>query len=267
MAQLGRHPGAGRTVAALALLALAVAVFVSLGRWQLGRAHERRAIAQAIEAGRAQAPLALSPEVDAGELRPWRAARASGRWRHELSVLVDNRNLDGRPGLWLATPLEFDGGRGQAVLVLRGWMARPLGGEPLPAVPRPQGRQTVEGELAARVPRMFELPGAHSELPQGWPGPAAPDGLPRVQNLDLDALARASGLALLPAVLMQTSPAGDGLARQWPQPSVDADQNVGYALQWFSFAAIAAIAWLAVAARAWRRRASNRIPERRDKTT
>ncbi|MFQ6689938.1 SURF1 family protein, partial [Bordetella pertussis] len=58
----------------------------------------------------------------------------------------------------------------------------------------------------------------------------------------------------LPTVLMQTGEHNDGLARDWPQPSVDYNQNIGYAMQWFAFAGIAAIAWLVVAARAWRRR-------------
>ncbi len=53
---------------------------------------------------------------------------------------------------------------------------------------------------------------------------------------------------------MQTASEDDGLLRDWPQPSVDFHQNQGYALQWFSFATIAVLAWVAVAVRAWRRR-------------
>ena len=36
--------------------------------------------------------------------------RAS-QWLPQFSVLLDNRNLDGKPGYWLATPLLLDGGR------------------------------------------------------------------------------------------------------------------------------------------------------------
>ena len=81
-----------------------------------------------------------------------------------------------------------------------------------------------------------------------------------VQNLELAEFARASGLQLLPVVLAQThesialggDPAGatpadttaggnaSALLREWPGPSLDSDQNRGYALQWFSFSAIAA---------------------------
>lgn len=258
MAEMGSL-SARRTAAALVLLALVAAVTVGMGRWQLQRADERRAIRAAIEAGRRATPLALHPATPAGQLRPWRPALAEGTWRNDLTVLIDNRNLDGRPGLWVATPLAFAGQPEHAVLVLRGWLPRRLDGQPLQVPAGGAGMQRVRGELAERVPRLFDLAeltgGEPPGLPAGWPHaggtPAVP---PRVQNLDLAAYARATGLQLLPAVLQQTDHLDDGLRREWPQPSVDADQNIGYAVQWFGFATIAAIAWLALAVRAWRRR-------------
>ena len=313
------------TIVALVLLALAAGVFASAGRWQLSRAQERRAIAAEIDAGRKQAPLAVTGATPAQELVPWRPARVEGTWRNDLSLLLDNRNLDGKPGLWLATPLQL--ADGSAVLVLRGWFARPMmgqgagqgtaqgvgtgsgqvagqgvgagsrqdavqspqqvagqgpvqasgqgvvvsGGSPGPGqgpgrVPTPAGVQSVTGELSAHVPRLFELwtlSGTPSgALPADWSGkePAQPgitnlDGLVRVQNLDIARLEAVSGLKFVPAVLLQKNDAGDSLTREWPEPSVDSDKNVGYAMQWFAFAGIAVIAGLGVALRAWRRRA------------
>ena len=265
------------TIVALVLLALAAGVFVSAGRWQLSRAAERRAIAAEINAGRKQAPLAVAGGTPAQELVAWRPARVEGVWRNDLSLLIDNRNLDGKPGLWLATPLKL--ADGSAILVLRGWFARPMMGQGAAQgagvqgvsqnpgrVPTPAGMQTVTGELSAHVPRLFELwtlSGTPSgALPADWSGkaPAQPgmtdiDGLVRVQNLDIARLETISGLKFVPAVLLQKNDAGDGLTREWPEPSVDSDKNVGYAMQWFAFAGIAVIAALGVALRAWRRRA------------
>jgi len=242
-----------RTFAALLLLAVAAGVLASLGRWQLHRADERRAIRAQIEAGRAQPPIALAPGTPAAELRPWRPAQARGTWLHELTVLVD-RNQEGRPGQWVATPLLLDGSR-TAVLVLRGWIPRAMPGQPAAPLPRPGGEQTVTGELADRVPRLFELWSFGgkdvAQLPDRLP---AGDSPPEVQNLDLQAYARATGLNLLPAVLEQTGPDTAGLKGEWPQPSIDSDQNMGYAMQWFGFTGIAVVAWLVVAWRAWRRR-------------
>ncbi len=245
------------TVAALLLLGIAVAVLVSLGQWQLRRSDERRAILDAIEAGRKQAPLALTPATPPAEMTAWRAAQASGTWLPEFSVLLDNRNHDGKPGYWLATPLLLDASGRQAVLVLRGWLPRVIQGQGEPRLPStPEGVQTVEGELSVRVPRMFELwslgGSEASTLPAALP--VAGGAVPQVQNLPLDAYAKATGLALLPTVLSQRADAADdGLVRDWPQPSVDFQQNTSYAVQWFAFGAIAAIAWLVVLGGAIRR--------------
>lgn len=250
---MARPHSISRTIAALVLLAAAVAAMFALGRWQLHRADERRAIASAIEAGRTQAPLNLTTDVAAQELTAWRNVRAEGEWQTEKTVLLENRNHDGRPGYWIATPLVLDALTHTAVLVLRGWMPRSLTGTTHPEVPAPSAtRQAVQGELALHVPRLYELgDGQYSKLPERL---GAPDvATPAVQNLTLDNYAQATGLTLLPVVIQQLTPSDDGLVHDWPQPSVDYNQNQGYALQWFSFAAIAGIAFLVVLARALRR--------------
>lgn len=251
-----------RIVAALVLLAVVAAVCVSLGNWQVQRAAERQAMAQSIERGRQSAPLPLHARTPPEEFQDWRSAQATGTWLPQYTVLLDNRNLEGRPGLWVATPLLLDGEAGTALLVLRGWVPRPVKAtEQLPDLTPPSGAQTVTGQMVQRVPRLFELwsfggPGP-SALPQTFP---APNGkLPRVQNLALADYAGATGLKLLPVVLEQTSGDLAGpdpiVSRDWPLPSIDSDTNRGYALQWFSFAAIAAIAWVVIAWRTLRKRA------------
>ena len=277
------------TVTALLLLGIAVVILVSLGQWQLRRSDERRAILDAIEAGRKQAPVMLTPATSSDDLTPWRVAQATGVWQPQFSVLLDNRNHEGRPGYWLATPLLLDASSRQAVLVLRGWLPRVMPGQGDPALPAtPQGPQTITGEMADRVPRLFELWSLGGQDQSALPAalPASGGKVPQVQNLPLDAYARATGLNLLPVVLAQsgqtspnaqsgpnaqTSPNaqsssnaqsspnsqtdpnaqssqadGDGLVRDWPQPSVDFQKNTSYAVQWFAFGLIAAIAWLVV---------------------
>ncbi|WP_454688073.1 SURF1 family protein [Achromobacter aloeverae] len=252
-----RPHGTARTLAALLLLAMAVVVLVSLGRWQLRRADERRAILAAIEHGRSQPPLMLTAATPAAELQPWRPAQANGSYRDDLTVVLDNRNRDGRPGYWVATPLLLKGSNPPtAVLVLRGWMPRAEPGQPATvAPPAPPDMQHVTGELAERVPRLFELWHFGNDAVDTLPPrlPAAGGKPPTVQNLDLAAYAEASGLRLLPTVLEQSDADEDVLKHDWPQPSVDFNQNQGYALQWFGFASIAGIAFLVVAWRALRR--------------
>ena len=247
-----QHSSSNRlTLLALLLLGIVALVCGSLGQWQLSRAEERRAISAEIERGRQAAPLEILPDMPIESVQPWRAASATGQWAGQFSVMLDNRNLDGRPGLWLATPLVLEGG--SAVLIVRGWVPRPIGSQQAPKIETSASRQTVEGEMSLRVPRLFELwtskKGEDSGLPLSWKGIAATEAgwvdtsiVVRVQNLDLASLAERTGLKFLPVVLLQRSPAQDGLLRNWPLPSLDADKNVGYATQWFGFAAIALIA-------------------------
>lgn len=234
------------------LLLLTAAATIALGNWQLRRAAEKSVIAERVAAAQEQAPLALSAAVTEAELIEWRQAWARGAWLTGFSVLLENRNHDGRPGYWVATPLCFASPDApatpagvavdcdRAILVLRGWLPRSRPGEPPPAVP-PASHRDAYGVLLHHVPRLFEL----SSL--GAAQPAAPDiiwnnTVPVLQNLDLDEYRATTGLPLLPVVLQQIGDAGDGLLRAWAGPPVDVDKHKGYALQWFSFAAIALIA-------------------------
>lgn len=271
-----------RIVLAGLLLVAVAAGCIALGLWQLDRAVERRGVALSIEQGRAANALNLNATVlEPLSLKNWTPAKAEGYWRDDLSVLLDNRNLEGRPGLWLATPLVLADDR--AVLVLRGWFARPLGAQTAPLIASTHEPQTIQGELAQQVPRLFELWTSNKASRLSFtPSPNHPrsattpadlsnekpsadiraakmptvntETLPRLQNLTLAELSEQSGLNLLPVVLMQTSMANDGLIRVWPEPSVDADKNLGYATQWFGFAAICFIALLVFAWRIKRRR-------------
>jgi len=252
------------TSIALILLATVAVVCLMLGRWQLDRAEQRREIAATLEAGRRAPALNLTPTVDTNALQAWRPATAQGQWRPEWSVLLDNRNLEGKPGLWLATPLMLDDK--SAVLVLRGWIERPIGNQSAQKIPISAGDDRVEGELALRVPRLFELWSSQAQasgtLPADWKGAVQPDQgvidtalLPRLQNLDLEEFAQRTGLQFIPAVLMQSAAlTKDGLKRVWPEPSLDADKNVGYAVQWFGFAGIVLIAFVVIVWRRFRRR-------------
>jgi len=253
-----------RTVLAGLLLVAVSAACIALGFWQLDRAAERRSVSLSIEKGRSASALDLNARVlEPQSLRNWTPATVAGVWRDDLSVLLENRNQEGRPGLWLATPLLLADGR--AVLVLRGWFARPLGTQTAALIPTSREQQTIQGELAQHVPRLFELWSSNKasrlrftpSLKEAGAAstPAIDTGtLPRLQNLTLAELSEQSGLNLLPVVLMQTSAANDGLIRVWPEPSVDADKNLGYATQWFGFAAICMIALLVFAWRLTRRR-------------
>jgi cytochrome oxidase assembly protein ShyY1 len=243
-----KPPSRTRLIVGVVGLLLILVVTVAAGRWQLARADEKRALVARLERGRALPPLDLAPTLSAEGMDEWRSALARGRWLPDFTVLVENRNHQGQPGFWVLTPLQFDAPArsGEVVAVLRGWTPRALGAMPGVApvtVRSPAGDQQIRGELIAQVPRLLELGSWSGAAPASLASRfGAPDGPPRIQNFDVAAYAAATGLKVLPMVLQQTGEADDGLVRDWAPPPNNIDTHLGYAMQWFSFAAIAAIA-------------------------
>lgn len=252
-----QHPASRtKTLAAVVLLSLLTGVCIMAGLWQLSRAHDREVIHDARLAGQQAPALILTADTPDGP--DWHRATVQGHWLNPLTVLLDNRNLKGRPGFWVATPLALADEPGTAVLVLRGWVARPIPPATLPDLRATDGPVRIQGTLLHRVPRMLDLGSLTGQSETGLPQPfPAPDGTaPRVQNLALDALATATGLRLLPVVLEQAPTQDAGLIQDWPGPSENSSQNYNYAGQWFSFAAIALIAAAVLLWRTWRRAAA-----------
>jgi surfeit locus 1 family protein len=223
-----------------------IALTVALGNWQTRRGEQKLALQAQWDAAQAAAPTPLTAATAAqiAQRLPVRV-QLQGEWLADKSVWLDNRQLDGRAGLWLVTPLR--GADGAVVLVNRGWAARdPADRNRLPPLPAGAGTVAIEGTALARVPRLLELGGSPEagSLPAVW------------QNLDLAAYQRASGKPVLPLVVQQTSTADDGLIRRWTPPATGVERHRGYAFQWYALAAT--IALIAVALEGRRRRAVTR---------
>jgi surfeit locus 1 family protein len=202
-----------------------------LGAWQLDRAAQKTALAADIEARSQQAPLALSAlgETPAQvEAQHWRRVTLHGRWLAAHTVYLDNRQMDGRAGFLVVTPLQV--GAGDAVLVQRGWVPRNQEVRTaLPPIPTPPGEVQVQGLIAPPPTRLYEF--AHEAS-----GPIR-------QNLDLATSSRELGMKLRPLSIWQTddaTTASDGLTRHWPAPAVDVSVHYGYAFQWFALGALIA---------------------------
>lgn len=218
----------------ISLAALAtVAATLALGAWQLDRGRQREALHAAIGARGALPPLAnaaLVGEVPAADLMH-RPIVVRGTWAARHTIFLDNRQMNGRQGFFVVTPLLLEGSR-SAVLVERGWAPRNFErrGE-LPPVAAPPGVVEIRGRIAPLPAKLYEFDGAVS-------GPIR-------QNLDLGRFAAETGLPLLAVVVRQTGDgAPDGLLRQWPEPASSAGKNYGYAFQWWALAALTAILYV-----------------------
>jgi surfeit locus 1 family protein len=209
---------------ALALAALACATFISLGQWQSRRADAKRATALELERAEREAPLELAPgALDTAALVHKRVA-ARGVFIADRTVLLANRLRRGQPGYEVVTPLRLRQSQWH-VLVNRGWLAAVRGAPP--EVRTPGGEQRIVGIALERLPHALEA------------GPASGGNVR--QNVDIAAFAAETGLQLGPLVIEQHSSADDGLARDWPRVDLGIERNESYALQWYSFAALALV--------------------------
>ena len=213
------------------------ALCVRLGFWQLDRLDQRRARNAAVLAGISQAPravdAALMAEMRRGASRlVYRRVAARGRFLAEHEVVLRGRAQDGNPGVHLATPLLLEGDS-VVMLVNRGWVPAQDAATPRERPAPPAGTVTVEGILQ-EVPVTRDRGGRSVSV----------RGDTTFRRLDL-AVARARmGRGVLPMYL-QILPDARRPARSLPvavpPPPLDEGPHLGYAIQWFSFAAIGII--------------------------
>jgi len=226
------------------LALLAVATTASLGRWQLSRAAAKEALQASMEARLAE-PV-LDGATLRGEVAPdallHRRMVARGHWLAERTVFLDNRQMNGRVGFFVVTPLRLEGSD-VAVLVQRGWVPRNFEDRSrVPAVETPAGPVTVTGRIVPPPGKLYELGAAEV-------GPIR-------QNLDLAQFRVETGLPLAAVSIQQTDAAADGLARDWPPGNTGVDKHYGYAFQWFGLCALIAVlyVWFQIVRRFFQRK-------------
>src|ERR1035437_5894577 len=147
---------------------LCTALFVYLGAWQAGKG-DRLAQALAQRAARSQmgpvqvtAQLLVASDVQDAPLR------VAGTYDPAHQIFLDNRQLDGQPGVHVVTPLKIEGSDSY-ILVNRGWVGWQLGRSVLPVVVTPVGRVVISGIAAVpSTKKFFLMPDHPEERPQLW---------------------------------------------------------------------------------------------------
>ena len=223
-----------RKVIGLTLFTAVLATaFIFLGRWQLSRLDERRADNAQVTAARDVAAVPVDALAEPGTpLDPaleWRRATATGRYDADATILVRNRAYQGANGLLVVVPLITPAG--DALLVNRGWIPAAATATGRPEVPPPPS-----GEVAVEV-RLH---------PAERPRPA--QDLPAGQVLSIDTAGLAEDVAV-PVYggygdLVEERPTADPAPALPEPPTVEEGPHLGYAIQWFCFAVIAAVGYV-----------------------
>lgn len=211
---------------------IAVAITASLGRWQLSRAAQKMALQSSIDTQFRAAALdkqALATHPDPTQLMHRRVI-LRGRWLPDRTVFLDNRQMGGRVGLYVLTPLQLEGSS-WGVLVQRGWVPRNfLDRNTVAPIQTPLGSVEVEGRIVPPPSKLYEI------------GPSQP-GLIR-QNLDLPSFSAELGVPLVAISVQQIGATSEGLLRDWPVPGTGVDKHYGYAFQWFGLCGLISILYV-----------------------
>ena len=241
MVDAGRS-ASGLRFALIAVAALAMAVATGwLGSWQLSRAHEKLAAHQAMLDREQLAPwsaaqllAALAQDPALAQTQAYHPVQLRGRWLADATVYLENRQMHGKPGFYVYTPLQL-AGSGQVLAVQRGWAARDFNDRArLPQLAQPEGEIVLRGRIAGEPGRLFEFADA----------PDAKGAGQIRQNLTIAAYAADYSLDLLPLTVVQTDAADDGLLRDWPAPDSGVDMHYGYAFQWFGLCALVVVLYV-----------------------
>lgn len=225
----------GRRFLALTAAAAGIALTVSLGNWQMRRGDAKEALQAEWDAAQRGAPVQLDSQaaIDQVERTLPRRVQLRGSFVPAATVYLDNRMRQGVAGFDVIAAISI-GSALPLVPVDRGWAARdPQDRARLPVAPA-EADAVIEGLAVAGLPRLLEL-GSEPErrIPGIW------------QNLEFDDFERVLGKSVARFVVQQTSESPDGLRRDRPQPALGVDKHRGYALQWYSLAALIAVltAW------------------------
>jgi surfeit locus 1 family protein len=200
---------------------IVAAVCIRLGLWQLDRLEQRKERNATIGAAFREQPIAAEVAMRDSVAR-FRRVSVNGRWDYARETTIGGRTRNGSPGVHIITPVTL--GNATEVLVNRGWVYSP----DARTIDVPRWHEGAQAQLVGYVD---ELP---ASLRESRPG-------------SMYVVALADSAADAPAV-------GDRPARLRAPAFTDEGPHLNYAVQWFSFAAIALIGTPLVVRRQRRRR-------------
>ncbi|MDG1462616.1 MAG: SURF1 family protein [Gammaproteobacteria bacterium] len=231
--------GLRRIVSSTLILLPLLALFLWAGNWQLNRADEKRTFIDSFNDA-SQTPVLNTPiDIDFAESMLYRRFELHGRYLSDRQVLLDNMVADGEVGYQVLTPFKLsDELGGQTLVVNRGWVKGSADRLRLPAVAVGDKRRKIRGRLA-----FLPAPGIRLDAPLpeagsfNWPLPMTWPTTGQIGEL--------LGSPVLEWQLLLDADQNDGYRRDWQPETMGPETHLGYALQWFSFAAIALIIYVA----------------------
>jgi len=224
--------------------ALCIPLFLAAGQWQWNKATLKAERQQQRDARSAQSALSIPATLADAETLSDRRVAAEGDYEPQFQILVDNRIYNGQAGYHVVTPLRI-AGSDVRLLVNRGWIPASADRRVIPTFETPTERVRADGVAVVPPARFFSL-SSPIETGQAWQSVW--------QNLDLERYRASVGFPVQPVVLQLDPPnaardSSGGFVREWSRPDDKRLINVGYALQWWTFAATTFVLWIVLSFR------------------
>jgi surfeit locus 1 family protein len=219
---------------------VAVAVMIRLGIWQLDRLDQRRTFNARVETQLAESPLELSGQSLESELydMEYRTALAGGEFDHQRQVVLRNQDWQGRLGVHILTPLMIEGAE-SAVLVDRGWV--PYEDFTDGNLDQYDGEGQVQVEAVIRRSQSKPAIGGRADQVPA-PGEAP---LKAWNWINISDISQQLPYHVLPVYLAALPVTGEESLPFRSEMELDLTEgsHLGYAFQWFIFAAILGIGY------------------------
>lgn len=222
----------------------AIAGTLVLGSWQM-RAFSEQDQRERVAAANLAADAPTTPIVDVvpvGQALPVdavsRPVTASGTYDGSQTLLLPGRELDGRQGWLVVTPLLDDAG--VVTPVLRGWVDDPAD----PAVAAPSVEVTIRGSVQALETDRDAAVDPGGALPDGQLAALTSVALFRLYPYSPSSIRQAQVVLIEEQPTSAAAPALVPVSDAAPRPvGVSAWRHLSYAWQWWLFAAAAVVFW------------------------
>jgi len=238
-------------------------LFLHLGSWQLDRAEQKRELQSFFNEQQTKEAINLNNSfkrnhglnynfINRGrtglnELL-WRKVTAAGNFLENQQILLDNQVNNGQAGYYVYTPFKVKG-VDEIFLVNRGWVPVGVDRNKIPNLNFTKGRATIYGVLK-KAPRTGILLADNQAEKLN-------ENITRFQKIDTYELTRLIKLnkikkfannpflyPIFPYVIRLSPESEHGYIRNWESRNSGENIHIGYAYQWFAFAATLFVIYL-----------------------
>jgi len=218
------------------LFLVLLGLFLWLGSWQLDRSAQKKQILTVYQKSFQAAPIPLIDVSSQPSQYRFQAVKIRGTYNNKKQFLLDNRFYKHRLGYHVLTAFKPNNSN-HWLLVDRGWIERGSSRQQLPSLSSIPNPQTIIGRVYIPSTKQRVL-NDEQDNPHAWPR--------LIQKIDFFVLAKMFGKPLYPFIVRLEPQQRFGDVRDWPLVNVLPAKHTAYAVQWFAFAMVLIILFVAL---------------------